>query len=90
VNESQGTLNNIPEEADQARVIAGSSGGWGGRLSEVWIIGTGHSSCLSLVQEQYFLSSEYKFFLDIMAQLLRNEKDTEWVLILESDSDEAT
>jgi len=25
-----------------------------------------------------------------MAQLLRNEKDTEWVLILESDSDEAT
>jgi hypothetical protein len=53
VNESQGTLNNIPEEADQARVIAGSSGGWGGRLSEVWIIG---SSWMTFVHARVIFS----------------------------------
>jgi len=46
----------------------------GGRLSEVWITGTGHSSCLTFVQEQCFLLWDYKFVLIMMPKFLKMKK----------------
>jgi hypothetical protein len=40
----------------------------------------------SFVQEQCFLSSDYKFTLAIMPTFLQNEKQIEQELILENDS----
>jgi len=44
------------------------------RLSQVWITGTDTISCLTFVQDQYFLPMNYKLFLVTMPKFLRNEK----------------
>jgi hypothetical protein len=41
------------------------------------------------VQEQYFLSSEYKFLLVLMVPFVRNEKDAEHEVNLKSNSEGA-